>query len=199
MNGLASQRSRVVLVLVAALLATTMTATAAHAKTLKPVARHGKRVTFNLAVLKGKRGRITKVRLKVDGKKHKLAVKRVRRNVPNKLTVRARGRKVRLIVKLKARKGTKAVPVPAPVAAPAPAPVAPAPAPPAPVSPVTSAPGAVPGFTRTFADDFTQNVPLGSFPAAVKSTWRTYSDGTKDTSGRGEYTPSKVVSWHDGM
>ena len=45
----------------------------------------------------------------------------------------------------------------------------------------TTAPG---GWTRTFDDDFTTNIPEGSFPQAVASRWGTY-DGNKDSSGNG--------------
>ena len=48
---------------------------------------------------------------------------------------------------------------------------------------------------QVFADDFSTNVPLGSFPAAVSSSWgNSYPDGWKDTTKNGTYMPSKVVS-----
>jgi beta-glucanase (GH16 family) len=60
--------------------------------------------------------------------------------------------------------------------------------------------GDIPGWHQVFADNFTQNVPLGSFPAAVASTWgHSYPDGWKDTSTNGTYMPSKVVSIANGM
>jgi len=60
--------------------------------------------------------------------------------------------------------------------------------------------GDPPGWHQVFADNFTQNVPLGSFPAAVASTWgHSYPDGWKDTSTNGTYMPSKVVSIANGM
>ena len=60
--------------------------------------------------------------------------------------------------------------------------------------------GDIPGWHQVFADNFNQNVPLGSFPAAVASTWgHSYPDGLKDTSKNGTYMPSKVVSIANGM
>jgi beta-glucanase (GH16 family) len=60
--------------------------------------------------------------------------------------------------------------------------------------------GDIPGWHQVFADNFTQDVPLGSFPAAVASRWgNSYPDGWKDTSTNGTYMPSKVVSIANGM
>jgi chitodextrinase len=59
--------------------------------------------------------------------------------------------------------------------------------------------GDLAGWRLIFSDDFTTDVPLGSFPAAVSSKWSAYLDGWKDTSRRGTYMPSKVVSIHDGL
>jgi hypothetical protein len=60
--------------------------------------------------------------------------------------------------------------------------------------------GDVPGLHQVFADDFTKTVPLGSFPAAVSSTWgNSYPDGWTDTSGAGTYMPSKVISVANGV
>lgn len=60
--------------------------------------------------------------------------------------------------------------------------------------------GDIPGWHQVFADNFNQNVPLGSFPAAVASTWgHSYPDGRKDTRGNGTYMPSKVVSIANGV
>jgi beta-glucanase (GH16 family) len=56
-----------------------------------------------------------------------------------------------------------------------------------------------PGWRRVFADDFTQNVPVGRFPSAVSASWFAYRDGLKDTSRHGTYMPSKVVSIANGM
>ena len=75
-------------------------------------------------------------------------------------------------------------------------------------APVTSTPdpsgqpmpvGNLPGWRQVFSDDFTENVPLGTFPAAVSSKWDAYNNGWKDTSGNGTYEPSQVVSIHDGI
>jgi hypothetical protein len=59
--------------------------------------------------------------------------------------------------------------------------------------------GDIPGWHQIFADDFQTNVPLGSFPSAVSSTWGAYSDGWHDTSGNGTYNCTKVCSVHDGV
>ena len=41
---------------------------------------------------------------------------------------------------------------------------------------------------------------MGNFPGTVyRSTWSVYPDGWKDTSGKGVYMPSQVLSVHDGM
>jgi len=54
------------------------------------------------------------------------------------------------------------------------------------------------GFTQVFADDFTQAVPEGSFPAAVSGKWTAYPYGWHDTTGLGTYNPG-IVSFHDSM
>jgi hypothetical protein len=60
--------------------------------------------------------------------------------------------------------------------------------------------GDIPGWHQVFADNFAENVPLGSFPSKVASTWgNSYPDGSKDTTGSGTYMPSKVVSMSNGM
>ena len=59
--------------------------------------------------------------------------------------------------------------------------------------------GNIPGWHQVFADDFTGNVPLGSFPSAVASKWSAYPDGWKDTSRNGTYMPSQVLSEHNGV
>jgi hypothetical protein len=59
--------------------------------------------------------------------------------------------------------------------------------------------GNLPGWTQVFSDDFTENVPVGSFPGAVSGKWSAYPDGWKDTSGNGTYEPSKVVSIGHGI
>lgn len=55
------------------------------------------------------------------------------------------------------------------------------------------------GWRQAFTDDFTENVPVGQFPAAMSSTWGDYPDGWKDTTGNGTYEPTKVVSVHNGV
>jgi len=55
--------------------------------------------------------------------------------------------------------------------------------------------GDLPGWSRVFSDDFTTNVPIGSFPGSVYGAkWGAYQDGWKDTTGHGTYMPSKVLS-----
>jgi hypothetical protein len=58
--------------------------------------------------------------------------------------------------------------------------------------------GDLPGWTQVFADDFETEVPIGRFPGAVYgSRWGSYPDGWHDTTGRGTYMPSKVLSVRD--
>jgi Glycosyl hydrolases family 16 len=59
--------------------------------------------------------------------------------------------------------------------------------------------GDLPGWRQIFTDDFTTDVPLGSFPAAVSSKWTAYPSPWKDTSKFGTYSPTKVISVHDGI
>lgn len=60
--------------------------------------------------------------------------------------------------------------------------------------------GDIPGWHQVFADDFSQTVPLGSFPAAVAAKWgNSYPDGWQDTSKNGTYMPSQVVSISNGV
>jgi hypothetical protein len=59
--------------------------------------------------------------------------------------------------------------------------------------------GDIQGWHQIFADDFTTNVPIGSFPAAVSDKWSAYPDGWKDTSGYVYRMPSKTVSIANGM
>jgi beta-glucanase (GH16 family) len=60
--------------------------------------------------------------------------------------------------------------------------------------------GNVPGWTREFAEDFATDVPVGHFPGTVYGAkWGAYRDGWKDTSGRGTYLPSKVLSTRGGL
>ena len=84
------------------------------------------------------------------------------------------------------------------------------PAPPPPPTPKTPAerrapntsalpPASLPGWHRVFADDFSQPVPLGDFPEAVKDRWFAYSGGAKDTSKAGTYVPAKTVSIANGI
>jgi hypothetical protein len=60
--------------------------------------------------------------------------------------------------------------------------------------------GDLPGWHQIFADDFTINAPVGSFPGAVYgSNWAVYPDGTHDTTHNGQYWASKVLSVSNGM
>jgi hypothetical protein len=52
---------------------------------------------------------------------------------------------------------------------------------------------------QVFTDDFTQNVPLGSWPSAVSSKWNAYPSTWHDTSGNGTYDCAKVCSQTGGM
>lgn len=57
----------------------------------------------------------------------------------------------------------------------------------------------VPGWTLETTEDFDRAAPVGSFPGSTYgSGWFVYPDGTRDTSGRGVYHPSSVLSVHDG-
>jgi hypothetical protein len=75
--------------------------------------------------------------------------------------------------------------------------------------------GDLPGWHQVFADDFTTPVPVGGFsgcsqgptlmtsncpglPSAVSAKWWAYPDGWSDTSHNGRYSPSRVLSIHDG-
>lgn len=64
--------------------------------------------------------------------------------------------------------------------------------------------GDLPGWKQVFTEDFTSNVPIGSFPGEIyKEKFRVYQDGWPDTAGKaGEpsrYYPSKVVSVNNGL
>lgn len=59
--------------------------------------------------------------------------------------------------------------------------------------------GDLPGWKQVFTDDFSTDVPLGRFPAAVSAKWDAYPDGWKDTSDHGTYSPSTVISVRGGL
>ncbi len=60
--------------------------------------------------------------------------------------------------------------------------------------------GDLPGWRQVFTDNFATDVPVGSFPGSVYgSKWSAYLDGWTDTSGRGQYYPSKVLSVQNGI
>jgi hypothetical protein len=59
--------------------------------------------------------------------------------------------------------------------------------------------GDLPGWHQIFTDDFTTSAPVGSFPgSAYSKKWGARPDGSKDTSGRGTFYPSKVLSVANG-
>jgi hypothetical protein len=57
----------------------------------------------------------------------------------------------------------------------------------------------LPGWLLIFDDNFDKNVPLGSFPDALKNTWSAYPAGWKDTSKSGTYDAHKTVSIANGI
>jgi hypothetical protein len=59
--------------------------------------------------------------------------------------------------------------------------------------------GNLPGWRQIFVDDFTTDVPLGSFPSAVAQKWGAYPSPWKDTSKFGTYSPLKVVEVSAGV
>ena len=59
--------------------------------------------------------------------------------------------------------------------------------------------GDLPGWHQIFTDDFTSDVPLGSFPAAVSDRWAAYPYPYKDSSKYGTYWPESVVSVSGGL
>ncbi len=59
--------------------------------------------------------------------------------------------------------------------------------------------GDILGWHQIYADDFTTNVALGNFPAAVSSKWSAYTDGTKDNSGFVYYWATRTVSIANGI
>lgn len=63
-----------------------------------------------------------------------------------------------------------------------------------------TAPATAPGgWHRVFTDNFTARVPLGRFPSAVRGAWgNSYANGVHDTTGKGTYMPSRVVSYRHG-
>ena len=54
-------------------------------------------------------------------------------------------------------------------------------------------------WKQVFLDDFTTDVPLGQFPAAVASKWSAYRWPSTDTSRNGKYAPERVVSIGNGV
>ena len=59
--------------------------------------------------------------------------------------------------------------------------------------------GDLPGWKQTFAEDFTTDAPLGSFPGtAYGARWGAYDEGWKDTTKQGTYSPGRVLSVKGG-
>lgn len=54
-------------------------------------------------------------------------------------------------------------------------------------------------WRQVFADDFTETVPLGSWPAAVSARWGAYPNTWRDTSGNGTYDCARVCSQSGGV
>lgn len=59
--------------------------------------------------------------------------------------------------------------------------------------------GDLPGWTQIFTDDFTTDVPLGSFPTTSNGRWSSYPTPWRDSSGFGAYSTAKVVSVSGGL
>jgi hypothetical protein len=62
--------------------------------------------------------------------------------------------------------------------------------------------GDLPGWRQIFADDFTDDAPVGQFHDVYGARWDAYPDGWPNTAGSGamsRYYPSRVVSAQDGM
>jgi hypothetical protein len=89
-------------------------------------------------------------------------------------------------------------PTPVP-ATPTPVPATPTPAPPTGSSGQAMPVGDLPGWRQIFTDDFTRDVPLGSFPTHSDGRWESYLAGWRDTSGNGAYSTSRVVSVSGGV
>ena len=53
------------------------------------------------------------------------------------------------------------------------------------------------GWRRVLADDFTEDVPLGSFPEQVSARWSAYPFPWPDTTDKGTYDPHRVLSQHN--
>jgi beta-glucanase (GH16 family) len=59
--------------------------------------------------------------------------------------------------------------------------------------------GDLDGWRQVFTDDFTTDVALGDFPAAVAAKWSVYASPAKDSFGHGSYSPERVVSVDNGV
>jgi hypothetical protein len=59
--------------------------------------------------------------------------------------------------------------------------------------------GDLPGWKQIFAEDFTQDAPLGSFLNVYSDRWDAYEQGWKDTSGHGIYDPKRTLYAANGQ
>jgi hypothetical protein len=59
--------------------------------------------------------------------------------------------------------------------------------------------GDLPGWKMIFADDFAIDVPLGSFPSALSSSWTAYPSPWPDTSEKGMHAPQRTISISNSM
>lgn len=59
--------------------------------------------------------------------------------------------------------------------------------------------GDLDGWRQVFTDNFSTDVALGHFPAAVAEKWSVYASPAKDTFGHGSYSPERVVSVDSGV
>jgi hypothetical protein len=59
--------------------------------------------------------------------------------------------------------------------------------------------GDLPRWRQVFTDDFRVNLFRGNFRHTASNRWHVYPDGWLDTSKHGVYTPSRVLSVHDGV
>lgn len=59
--------------------------------------------------------------------------------------------------------------------------------------------GDLPGWRQIFSDDFTRDVPLGQFPAAVGDKWWAYPWPWTGTPSWARYNPERTTSVHGGV
>lgn len=66
-------------------------------------------------------------------------------------------------------------------------------------APTASVPACVEEWCPVLHEDFDQDAPIGAFQRVYGHNLSGYPDGHGDTSGNGQYWPSKVLSTHDGV